>query len=81
MYIVSGCDFLPPCALNTHTHTQTYIGSVVVSVNPYKQIGIYGQDTMDEYRGVNFYELPPHMYVGIYKLGIARYIAYTLYYT
>jgi len=44
-----------------YTHMQTYIGSVIVSVNPYKQIGIYDNDTMEEYRGVNFYELSPHM--------------------
>ena len=43
------------------THLQTYIGSVIVSVNPYKQIGIYDNATMEEYRGVNFYELSPHM--------------------
>lgn len=47
--------------LYTHTIIQTYIGSVVVSVNPYKQIGIYDAETMEEYKGVNFYELPPHM--------------------
>lgn len=46
-----------------YTHMQTYIGSVIVSVNPYKQIGIYDNDTMEEYRGVNFYELSPHMWV------------------
>ena len=43
---------------------QTYIGSVLVSVNPYKAIpDLYGPGTMDKYRGVNFYELPPHVYV------------------
>lgn len=42
-------------------YLQTYIGSVVVSVNPYKQLGIYGTELMEEYKGVNFYELPPHM--------------------
>ncbi|XP_065890245.1 unconventional myosin-Ic-like [Dysidea avara] len=41
----------------------TYIGSVLVSVNPYKTIpGLYGTEAMDEYRGVNLYELPPHIY-------------------
>ncbi|KAL5477102.1 hypothetical protein EMCRGX_G023847 [Ephydatia muelleri] len=40
----------------------TYIGSVVVSINPYKPLGIYTQEAMEEYRGVNLYELPPHIF-------------------
>lgn len=40
----------------------TYIGSVVVSVNPYKPLGIYTQEAMEEYRGVNLYEMPPHIF-------------------
>ncbi|CAI8047014.1 Unconventional myosin-Ic, partial [Geodia barretti] len=40
----------------------TYIGTVVVSVNPYKQVGIYDKTTMETYRGINFYEEPPHIY-------------------
>lgn len=40
---------------------QTYIGTVVVSVNPYKALPIYNQDVIDKYRGENLYELPPHM--------------------
>nr|XP_039269544.1 unconventional myosin-Ia-like isoform X1 [Styela clava] len=40
----------------------TYIGSVVVSVNPYKHLSIYGSDKIEEYRGRNMYELPPHIY-------------------
>ena len=40
---------------------QTYIGPVLVSVNPYKQIDIYNQNIAESYRNVNFYELPPHM--------------------
>jgi myosin-1 len=39
----------------------TYIGTVVVSVNPYKPVGIYDKATMETYRGTNFYEEPPHM--------------------
>jgi myosin-1 len=35
---------------------------VVVSVNPYKQVGIYDKTTMETYRGINFYEEPPHIY-------------------
>ncbi|XP_049432930.1 unconventional myosin-Ic-like isoform X2 [Epinephelus fuscoguttatus] len=39
----------------------TYIGSVLVSVNPYKELEIYTKNHMERYRGVNFYEVSPHM--------------------
>ncbi|XP_034023677.1 unconventional myosin-Ic-like isoform X2 [Thalassophryne amazonica] len=40
----------------------TYIGSVLVSVNPYKDLEIYTKNHMERYRGVNFYEISPHLY-------------------
>ncbi|KAL2091871.1 hypothetical protein ACEWY4_011669 [Coilia grayii] len=40
----------------------TYIGTLLVSVNPYKNLDIYNQKQMDFYMGVNFFELPPHIY-------------------
>nr|XP_006825386.1 PREDICTED: unconventional myosin-Ib-like [Saccoglossus kowalevskii] len=40
----------------------TYIGNVVVSVNPYQSLPLYGDKKIDEYRGRNLYELPPHIY-------------------
>uniref|UniRef100_A0A4W6GC86 Myosin IH n=1 Tax=Lates calcarifer TaxID=8187 RepID=A0A4W6GC86_LATCA len=40
----------------------TYIGTLLVSVNPYKELDIYSQKQMDLYMGVNFFELPPHIY-------------------
>ncbi|XP_078484036.1 unconventional myosin-Ic isoform X1 [Ciona intestinalis] len=40
----------------------TYIGSVLVSVNPYQQLGFYSSYHMEKYQGVNFYEMPPHVY-------------------
>uniref|UniRef100_A0A8C7Y095 Myosin Ic, paralog b n=1 Tax=Oryzias sinensis TaxID=183150 RepID=A0A8C7Y095_9TELE len=40
----------------------TYIGSVLVSVNPYKDLEIYNKNHMERYRGVNFYEVSPHIY-------------------
>ncbi|XP_069762513.1 unconventional myosin-Ib-like isoform X2 [Narcine bancroftii] len=40
----------------------TYIGNVVISINPYKMLPIYGQTKINEYRNANFYELSPHIY-------------------
>uniref|UniRef100_A0A3B3XR43 Myosin IHa n=1 Tax=Poecilia mexicana TaxID=48701 RepID=A0A3B3XR43_9TELE len=40
----------------------TYIGTLIVSVNPYKDLDIYSKKQMDVYMGVNFFELPPHIY-------------------
>ncbi|XP_041916381.1 unconventional myosin-Ih isoform X2 [Alosa sapidissima] len=40
----------------------TYIGTLLVSVNPYKELGIYSKKQMDIYMGVNFFELPPHIF-------------------
>jgi hypothetical protein len=40
---------------------QTYIGPVLVSVNPYHELDIYNAEVMKSYKNVNFYELPPHV--------------------
>uniref|UniRef100_A0A4W5NNK3 Myosin Ic, paralog a n=1 Tax=Hucho hucho TaxID=62062 RepID=A0A4W5NNK3_9TELE len=40
----------------------TYIGSVLVSVNPNKNLEIYSKAHMERYRGVSFYEISPHIY-------------------
>ncbi|XP_046534992.1 unconventional myosin-Ia [Equus quagga] len=40
----------------------TYIGNVLVSVNPYQQLPIYGPDFIAKYWDYTFYELKPHIY-------------------
>ncbi|KAB5577063.1 hypothetical protein PHYPO_G00205670 [Pangasianodon hypophthalmus] len=45
-----------------HNEIYTYIGSVVISMNPYKSLPIYSADKVEEYRNRNFYELSPHIY-------------------
>ncbi|XP_063780654.1 unconventional myosin-Ig [Pseudophryne corroboree] len=40
----------------------TYIGEVVVSVNPYKAMDLYGKEMIENYRGRELYERPPHLY-------------------
>lgn len=40
----------------------TYIGPVLVSVNPYHELDIYNNEVIKSYKNVNFYELPPHVF-------------------
>ncbi|KAG8585671.1 hypothetical protein GDO81_005104 [Engystomops pustulosus] len=45
-----------------HDEIYTYIGNVVISVNPYKQLSIYTPEKVEEYRNSNLYQLKPHIY-------------------
>ena len=50
-----------PLTLLPHPpNPQSYIGPVLVSVNPYRDLQIYSRQHMERYRGVSFYEVPTH---------------------
>ncbi|KAJ2723716.1 class II myosin [Coemansia sp. Benny D115] len=40
----------------------TYIGNVLISVNPFKDLGIYTMQVLKSYENKNRMELPPHVY-------------------
>ncbi|XP_046992260.1 unconventional myosin IC isoform X1 [Schistocerca americana] len=40
----------------------TYIGTVLISVNPYKNLRIYTAEAVKQYKGLHFYEASPHIY-------------------
>lgn len=41
---------------------QTYIGNVLISVNPFRDLGLYTPDVLESYRGKNRLEMRPHVY-------------------
>uniref|UniRef100_A0A0N5A516 Myosin motor domain-containing protein n=1 Tax=Parastrongyloides trichosuri TaxID=131310 RepID=A0A0N5A516_PARTI len=46
----------------------TYIGPVLISVNPFKDMGIFTDKEIEIYQGANTYENPPHIYAIIDNL-------------
>ncbi|KAK0946793.1 class II myosin [Friedmanniomyces endolithicus] len=40
----------------------TYIGHVLVSVNPFRDLGIYTDQVLQSYQGKNLLEVPPHVF-------------------
>ncbi|XP_041372192.1 unconventional myosin-Ib-like [Gigantopelta aegis] len=63
LYPVTEDDFIKNLQTRfEHDLIYTYIGNVVISVNPYKQLPLYTHSVIEEYRSRNIYELPPHIY-------------------
>ncbi|SCV00461.1 LAMI_0G05204g1_1 [Lachancea mirantina] len=40
----------------------TYIGHVLISVNPFRDLGIYTEQVLNSYKGKNRLEVPPHVF-------------------
>ncbi|KAH9932028.1 P-loop containing nucleoside triphosphate hydrolase protein [Epithele typhae] len=40
----------------------TYIGAVLISVNPFRDLGIYTDEVLQRYKGKNRLEVPPHVF-------------------
>ncbi|KAI3405500.2 MYO1 [Candida oxycetoniae] len=56
-------------AINDNLHKRfmndtiyTYIGHVLISVNPFRDLGIYTQENLNKYKGRNRLEVPPHVF-------------------
>lgn len=43
-------------------HIYTYIGNVLISVNPYKKLALYSADLVEGYVKRPTFQLPPHIY-------------------
>ncbi|EPQ60451.1 myosin-1 [Gloeophyllum trabeum ATCC 11539] len=46
----------------TNGEIYTYIGPVLISVNPFRDLGIYTDDVLQRYKGKNRLEVPPHVF-------------------
>ncbi|XP_048343475.1 unconventional myosin-Ia-like [Sphaerodactylus townsendi] len=45
-----------------HHEIYTYIGNVVISVNPYQPLPIYSEEMVEQYKNCNFFCVKPHIY-------------------
>ncbi|XP_072808368.1 unconventional myosin-Vb-like isoform X1 [Vicugna pacos] len=52
---------LKVCFLESN-HIYTYCGIVLVAINPYEQLPIYGQDVIYAYSGQNMGDMDPHIF-------------------
>ncbi|KIJ53794.1 hypothetical protein M422DRAFT_89243, partial [Sphaerobolus stellatus SS14] len=51
----------------------TYIRAVLISVNPFRDLGIYTESILASYRGKNRLEMPPHMPPHVFAIAESSY--------
>ena len=50
------------CACAQYELVYTYVGDIVISVNPFKNTGCYGKSIRAKFKGASRRTLPPHIY-------------------
>ena len=55
------CSRITNMIVNAHDPFQTYIGTMVIAVNPYKKLSFYSPEVIAAYQHHNIIDLPPHM--------------------
>jgi myosin heavy subunit len=62
-------------------HIYTFVSSILVAVNPFRDIPIYGNDWIERYRSTDHRNLPPHIFVtadNAYNYLIRNYLSQSI---
>uniref|UniRef100_A0A8C5LRG7 Myosin-IIIb-like n=1 Tax=Leptobrachium leishanense TaxID=445787 RepID=A0A8C5LRG7_9ANUR len=51
-----------PCPRSRHRWQETYIGDILLAVNPFQDLAIYGTEVSDRYSSQPLMLLPPHLF-------------------
>lgn len=57
-----GRGFILIFNIDIFIYLQTYIGGILVAVNPYKNLNIYSENFISKYQGKRLFEQDPHIF-------------------